>query len=223
MAKRSNPLDILSPVEEQSEEVKTAPVNQPDNEILPEKKGRPIDLLEASANIILSQLPSSTRDFVIEVADIVLKIPRWELVAGSILAQYSQGTLASPDLDPSWRDPVIAKIVSVCAYHDCVKEFVPKRRGQQFCSNECGGKQRKEELEKKLAEEAETLRRKMIAYIEHMKDEVIKQGGKPTQIVLAANVYRQIGPVLQDRNVVLGLKIKVDEGAPDDRIYITNT
>ena len=60
----------------------------------------------------------------------------------------------------------------------------------------------------------------MIAFIGAMKDEVIAQGGKPTQIVLAVNVYRQIGPALKDRNVVLGLKIKVDEGAPDDRIYI---
>lgn len=220
MTKRSNPLDILSPVEEQPEEVKTAPDTTIEEAPIPVKeRGRPIDLLEASANIILSQFPSSVRDFIIEVADIVLKIPRWELLAGSVLAQYAQGTLSSPDLDPSWRDPILVENVGICK--QCAGEFIPTRRGQMFCTNECGGKWRKGELEKKLAVAAEVLRRKMIAYIGEMKDNVIKEGGKPTQIVLAVNVYRQIGPSLTDRNVMLGMKIRVDEGAPDDRIYIT--
>ena len=52
---------------------------------------------------------------------------------------------------------MLVETVSMCAYHGCPlprREFVPKRRGQPFCSNECSGKQRKEELEKKLADEA---------------------------------------------------------------------
>ena len=48
MAKRSNPLDILSPVEDQPEEVKTAPDTTIEEAPVPmSEKGRPIDLLEA--------------------------------------------------------------------------------------------------------------------------------------------------------------------------------
>ncbi len=226
------PSDILTPLDDQPEEVKQAPdmvdeslieaVIETDEKVagvvIQPRPSRPIDILEASANILISQFPSSTRDFIIEVADIVLKIPRWELIAGSVLAQYTQGTLASPDLDPSWRDPVISESKGMCAY--CKKEFVPHKYNQMFCSNECGGKARKDTLAKKLAAEAEQMRRRIIAYIQAMKDAVIEAGGKPTQIVLAPNVYRQIGPALEGKSMVVGLRIKVDEGAPDDRIYI---
>jgi len=219
---RTNPLDILTPMEEQPEEVKVAgnvlnetpiPVGEP-----PEIRGRPVDILESAANIIITQLPSSIRDFVSEIADIVLKIPRWELIAGSVLSQYTQGTLSSPDLDPSWRDPVIAELKRVCEY--CHNEFTPHKYGQRFCSNECGGKRSKEELAKKLEAQTERLRERLLLYIQSLKDNVVKQGGKPRQIVLASNVYRQIGPALGGKNELFGLQIKVDNGAPDDRIYI---
>jgi hypothetical protein len=153
----SSPLDILSATQEQPEEVsptlKESEVDQTPNEgepIIISHMGLPInplEELEKAANLILALFPSGIREFAEEVADIVLKIPRWQLVAGSLLTQHDMGMLVSPTLDPGWR--TMEKIPNgkeICTYPKCSlpnREFVPKRYGQKYCSNECSAEDRK--------------------------------------------------------------------------------
>ena len=43
--------------------------------------------LNDAADILLSKLEPSIRSYAFEVADLVLKIPRWQLVLGTLMAQ----------------------------------------------------------------------------------------------------------------------------------------
>lgn len=110
--------------------------------------------LEEAANLLLSILPSSIREYAAELADITLKIPRWQLILGSLMAQQESGNLPAPSIDPAWRQIELLLEKSICAY--CKKEFPSKRFGQKFCSNLCGDKARGEEIarQKKLRGEA---------------------------------------------------------------------
>lgn len=110
--------------------------------------------LEDAANLLLSILPSSIREYATELADITLKIPRWQLILGSLMAQQESGNLPAPSIDPAWRQIELLVEKSICQY--CKKEFSPKRFGQRFCSNLCGDKARGEEIarQKKLRNEA---------------------------------------------------------------------
>lgn len=93
--------------------------------------------LEEAANLILSNLEPAVRDFAFEIADTVLKIPRWCLLLGSLLAQYESGTLVSPSIDPAWiSEKAVRDTTRVCAH--CYREFTPKRLNQKYCSNTCG-------------------------------------------------------------------------------------
>lgn len=119
------------------------------------KKGSPVDLppqnnLEEAANLLLSQLTDSVREFALEVADVVLKVPRWQLVLGSLLAQYQSGTLPSPWLDPSWRKETMEMHEYICANPNCSTiKFEPKRFGQIYCSNNCAIEHRRAGLPKR--------------------------------------------------------------------------
>lgn len=105
--------------------------------------------LEEAANLLLSQLTKGVKAFACEVADIVLKIPRWQLVVGSVLSQQESGCLQSPSIDPSWSREVTSQGERVCEV--CGKTFIPMKPFQGCCSNECGdkkiGRGKKEEKE----------------------------------------------------------------------------
>ena len=142
MAKKliGSPLDILTPKDEVPEETKPT-----ESQAINIEYGEPTDMsqrLEDAANLLLSQLVPSTSDFFCEVADLVLKIRRWQLMLGSVLAQFESGSLPAPSLDPGWVRGEIAETKRVC--EQCHKEFEPKRFGQRFCSNVCGAKAAKE-------------------------------------------------------------------------------
>ncbi|MEM2125700.1 MAG: hypothetical protein QXQ53_04815 [Candidatus Methanosuratincola sp.] len=94
--------------------------------------------LENAANLLLSVLEPRVRDFAFEVADVVLKIPRWQLLLGSLVAQHESGSLPSPSIDPAWVDIAdrLPSLSSTCP--TCNKTFTPKRYGQRYCSNLCG-------------------------------------------------------------------------------------
>ena len=93
--------------------------------------------LEAATNLLLSQLMPTLRDFFIEVADIVLKVPRWQLLLGSMLAKYQDGSLPSPFIDPSWANGVTI-VLNKVQCEECGGVFEPTKLGQRFCSNACG-------------------------------------------------------------------------------------
>ena len=103
--------------------------------------------LDEAATLLINILSPSIRDYLIEVADIVLKIPRWQMILGSIMSQYESGTLTAPSIDPSWRQMEMLISDSVCQLKSCGKKFIPKRFGQRFCSQECGDENRKKEIE----------------------------------------------------------------------------
>jgi len=102
----------------------------------PSSSSSPPLSLNDAATLIINQLPPSFRDFAFEVADVILKIPRWQLVAGILLFSAESGNLVSPSLDPSWTTNGISLSTSTCP--ECGKQFTPYRLGQIFCSNECG-------------------------------------------------------------------------------------
>lgn len=100
--------------------------------------------LDDAATLLLRQLVPSVRDFAFELAEITLKIPRWQLVLGAVLAQFESGNLQAPSIDPSWRHAEIAVGLSICK--ECKKSFTPKRFGQLYCTTQCGNLARKEEI-----------------------------------------------------------------------------
>lgn len=100
--------------------------------------------LEEAANLLLSILPTSIRDYACELADITLKLPRWQLILGSLMAQQESGNLAAPSIDPSWRQVELLIKSSICQY--CKTGFPPKHAGQKYCSNKCGDLARGEEI-----------------------------------------------------------------------------
>ena len=101
--------------------------------------------LNDAADILLSKLEPSIRNYAFEVADLVLKIPRWQLVLGTLMAQYQSGALVAPYIDPSWQSEQIVESAGVC--ERCQKPFTPKRIKQRYCSNECGSMAIKESNE----------------------------------------------------------------------------
>jgi hypothetical protein len=101
--------------------------------------------LNDAADILLSKLEPSIRNYAFEVADLVLKIPRWQLVLGTLMSQYQSGALVAPYIDPSWQSEQIIESAGVCKR--CKKTFTPKRIHQVYCSNECGSLAIREENE----------------------------------------------------------------------------
>jgi hypothetical protein len=113
--------------------------------------------LDEAATLLLSQLVPSVRDFAFELAEITLKIPRWQLVLGAVLSQFESGNLQAPSIDPSWRQVEVAVGKSTCGLEECRKGFTPKRFGEVYCSPLCGAKARKKEIDRINKMKAEEL------------------------------------------------------------------
>lgn len=110
----------------------------PQDEMLEKTPPDEASHLEEAANTLLSRFTPSIRDFACEVADLVLKIPRWQLLCGSLLAQYESGSLPAPSLDPAWTKGEVVEVRGVC--EQCGVEFEPRKFRQRYCSNACGSK-----------------------------------------------------------------------------------
>jgi len=135
------------PKEQPSSSPQTDP--SPKTDILRESFGRSLD---EAANQLIGILPSSLKDYIFELADTVLKIPRWQLLLGAVVAQNECGNLTNPSIDPSWRQVEYAISQHNCEYQGCGKVFIPLRFGQKFCSSLCGNLYRKEDIDKKNKE-----------------------------------------------------------------------
>ena len=137
MAKK-NALDFLSDTKQPEEpKVKVEEVNKDESD----KK------LNEAAELILSQLTPAIREFAWEVADVVLKIQRWQLVCGSLLAQFESGCLQAPSIDPSWHREGTEFGYRICKY--CGNNFVPFKAFQETCDNICGLAYQKQQRELK--------------------------------------------------------------------------
>jgi len=152
-----------------------APITPPDPTTLGGPAETPISdtysgSLDDAATLLLRQLVPSIRDYAFELADIVLKIPRWQLVLGAVLMQHESGTLQAPSIDPSWRQIEVAIGRSICGYAKCKKEFIPKRFGEVFCSPECGVAKKKEEIAER------NRRREMEMKMRRAEEKAIFQG-----------------------------------------------
>ena len=101
--------------------------------------------LEEAANLLLSLLSPSIKDYVFEVADLVLKVPRWQLLLGALISQNQNATLTSAYIDPSWQQMEILVGPSTC--QECGKQFSPKKFGEKFCSPDCGNTARRKVIE----------------------------------------------------------------------------
>lgn len=111
--------------------------------------------LDDAASLLIRQLDPSIRDYAFELADIILKISRWQLVLGAVLCQYESGNLQAPSISPSWRQIEVVSGMSTCK--QCKEVFIPKRFGQSYCSPECGNLARKEEIDRINKRKAEEL------------------------------------------------------------------
>ena len=91
---------------------------------------------EEAANVILTYLPPNLKLLAEEVADVVLKIPRWHLVAGLVLAMAESGQMTIPSIDPGWARDSFRATEYTC--EQCKGTFSPDHMGQRFCSSKCG-------------------------------------------------------------------------------------
>jgi hypothetical protein len=137
----------LSKVPASSPNVANTPINQTEG-APPPIEGSFHGSLEEAANLLMTILPPSIKDYACELADIVLKIPRWQLLLGSLMAQNESGNLAAPSLDPGWRQVELLIQKSICGWEKCKKVFTPDHFGQLYCSNQCGNAARKADIDK---------------------------------------------------------------------------
>ena len=126
--------------EELKEEVRETPVESITFDsmvcgINTEARVTQLELLNEAADLLLDQLVPSVRLFAEEIANIVLKIPRWQLLLGSLLAQFESGSLPAPSLDPSWSHDKVEE-EKVCFL--CGETFAPFKPFQALCSEKCG-------------------------------------------------------------------------------------
>ena len=139
--------ELLTAIKE-DHNLKPSPITPPsqmsDSPIVGETYSRSLD---DAATLLINLLSPSIRDYAIELADITLKIPRWQLLLGSVMAQYESGCLTAPSIDPSWRIAEAAMTDSICQLDTCKKHFTPKRYMQTYCSQECGDEARKRSIE----------------------------------------------------------------------------
>lgn len=100
--------------------------------------------LDDAASLLLRQLDPSVRDYAFELADLTLKIPRWQLLLGAVLSQFESGNLQAPSIPPGWSKIEVVSGTSICEW--CKKPFTPVRYGQKFCVDLCGNMKRKAEI-----------------------------------------------------------------------------
>jgi len=121
-----------------------------------EVPGPSFDELEEAANLLLSQLQVPDQEFLVEIADFVLHIPKWHLVCGLLVAELRGNTATSPMLDGSWKWGVAGASSKQCSI--CQVEFTPTRLGQEVCGEKCGverDKRAKEKRDEQLKAEIE--------------------------------------------------------------------
>lgn len=106
------------------------------------------DVLAEATNLLLSALVPHVKDAIIFHAS-CLKIPAWKLVLGVLNMAQASSLLSTPLLDPAWNavNPIMEPLAKC---KECGKTFKPKRRGQPFCSTECGAKRDNEEFASRL-------------------------------------------------------------------------
>jgi len=108
-------------------------------ETLKQEKMEYADSLDEAADIILKVLETPTQKWIKEVAETVLHIPLWQLIAGHLRLAHDRGELPGPALDPSWERAQIRRDIrdkkTRCA--NCSELFAPKQMSQQFCCNGC--------------------------------------------------------------------------------------
>ncbi len=92
--------------------------------------------LNDCAEALIGHLDEQSRDFAIECANIILKIPMWQLVVGHLRQVADRGEMQSPWLDSDWgKDPVKLENINCLT---CGNPFSPIRLGQSYCCNGCG-------------------------------------------------------------------------------------
>lgn len=171
MAKKENilPSEVIESLGERLQESPPTNAPTPQSDLGPEPLRTINDTysgsLDDAATLLLRQLVPSVRDYAFELAEITLKIPRWQLVLGAVLAQFESGTLQAPSIDPSWRQIEVAIGTSICK--QCSKSFTPKRYGQTYCSPQCGNLARKAEIDRINKQKDEELKfRKKVEAVE---------------------------------------------------------
>lgn len=162
------PSEVIADLGERMQEPTPDPTSSPPTNLGPESINPINDTysgsLDDAASLLLRQLVPSIRDYAFELADITLKIPRWQLVLGAVLSQYGSGNLQAPEIDPSWRQIEVASGTSICGkdtLDGCKKSFIPKRYGEMFCSPTCGNLARKRgiaEINQRKADELKVRR-----------------------------------------------------------------
>lgn len=107
--------------------------------------------LNEAASVIIAQFPPLISEYILELTDLVLHIPRWHLVAGALLAQYEQGNLMGVPIDPLWGGEVIdPNRKSECEWcHKLIED--PKKMLQRF-HQECGISYNREQADKRRKE-----------------------------------------------------------------------
>lgn len=180
MAKKENilPSEVIESLGERLQESPPPSTESPQRDLGPEPHQTINDTysgsLDDAASLLLRQLVPSVRDYAFELADIILKIPRWQLVLGAVLCQYESGNLQAPSIDPSWRQMEVVSGTSICGSgtpYGCKKIFIPKRFGEKFCSPTCGTLARKGDIDRINKMKAEELKiRKKIEAVEMGKE-----------------------------------------------------
>jgi len=113
--------------------------------------------LDDAATLLLNILSPAIRSYVFELADITLKLPRWQLLLGALMSQYESGNLTAPSIDPSWREVEAVIGDSTCGH--CGVTFTPRRFGQKYCSQKCGDEARGIEIKARNKERDDFQRR----------------------------------------------------------------
>ncbi len=96
--------------------------------------------LEDCARAIVQQLDESWQVLILEMAQQVLKIPLWQVIAGNLVLQAERGEIQAAILDPRWGDSGtgIHQDTGICRV--CNEAFKLERFGQAVCGPVCGSK-----------------------------------------------------------------------------------
>ena len=126
-------VDKFEPEREIEIKPSTVPVKKVEYEGLPEE-----DEFESAAKKLLEKMQAKDVMLVKDMAYLQLKLPLWQFIIGHLMNAIYSGTIASPQLDPSWQDSTVVEKVAICK--ECKQEFIPKHMDQPYCSNKCGAK-----------------------------------------------------------------------------------
>lgn len=98
--------------------------------------------MDIAATMLLSRLEAPQKQLIEEYAKQVFNRPLWQLFAGWYRQIQELGMASGCLFDPSWEQPRGAdqKLTeTACKWEKCQMPFTPKRPGQMYCSNKCGG------------------------------------------------------------------------------------